>query len=75
VSSRFTDWSDPGNTTFVKPKLCPRCKHLRDRVLWTCRAFANGIPAAILTNRHDHHEPYPGDHGIQFEPIDKATNE
>jgi len=23
----------------------------------------------ILTNRHDHRKPYPGDHGIRFAPL------
>jgi hypothetical protein len=70
VSERFTDWSTPGNVIVNRPRQCPDCRHLRDATAWACDAFPAGIPAAILTNRHDHTKPYPGDHGIRFEPID-----
>lgn len=33
----------------------------------TCRAFPTGIPDAILMSEVDHHFPYPGDHGIQYQ--------
>jgi hypothetical protein len=49
---------------------CGFCKHLDEsapRGVFRCRAFPRGIPEAILLARHDHHEPYPGDHGIRFE--------
>ncbi len=35
-----------------------------------CRAFPDMIPVPIQMNKHDHREPYPGDHGIHFEPIE-----
>jgi len=46
---------------------CVWCRHR-----WAngqrCAAFPNGIPEAIIRNRHDHREPYDGDSGICFEP-------
>jgi hypothetical protein len=52
---------------------CARCRHL-----WNdppskggprCAAFPKGIPAAILSDRYNHKQPYKGDRGIRFEPI------
>lgn len=45
---------------------CVSCRH--NRLDGTCRAFPARIPMLILTNEHDHRRPYPGDHGIQYEP-------
>jgi hypothetical protein len=35
-----------------------------------CEAFPDGkgIPDAIRSCEHDHHEPFPGDHGVRFTP-------
>jgi hypothetical protein len=51
---------------------CAECRHLhrwrRDGEF--CDAFpsGNGIPRAITVGTFDHRQPYPGDHGIQWEP-------
>jgi hypothetical protein len=57
--------------------MCMRCRHLdrdNDEAL-TCDAFPKGIPRAIYMNEHDHRQPYPGDHGIRFAPIDGADDD
>ena len=53
------------------PRLCDTC--VRQRTWNTCEAFPVHIPWAILWNRWNHHQPYPGDgdpesddHGITF---------
>jgi len=57
------DWN-PDDLTISQ---CVACRH--NRYDGTCRAFPSGIPMVILTNRHDHREPYPGDHGVRFAPL------
>ena len=37
---------------------------------YRCSIF-NKIPDEIWSGEHDHTEPYDGDNGIQFEPIEE----
>ena len=46
------------------------CRYLYINKNRKCEAFPGGIPEAILIGEHDHKNPYDGDNGIQFEPIE-----
>jgi hypothetical protein len=48
--------------------VCTHCKNLEDGVERKCKAFKE-IPLKIWYAENDHKKPYPGDNGIQFEPI------
>lgn len=61
-------------TQFGEPQ-CERCKHIHyDKPGFTCDAFPDGIPGAILHGGHDHRKPFPGDGGIEFEPMLAGTS-
>jgi hypothetical protein len=51
---------------------CFVCKHMHDD-LRTCEAYPDGIPTEFLYLDEVHNRPHPGDHGIQFEPVEEAT--
>ncbi len=51
--------------------ICTFCKNYQDD--YRCRAFVK-IPDVIWFGENDHRQPFPGDHGIQFEPIKEQVN-
>lgn len=50
---------------------CFGCKHQLPGK--TCLAFPDGIPETLWSAYRGHREPYPGDHGIQYEQIPMPT--
>lgn len=52
--------------------VCLKCRHYHKGEAqegFTCTAFPDGIPDAIYEGENNHTRPYPGDNGIQFEPL------
>ena len=56
---------------------CLDCRHFHKtgEIGLTCDAFPGGIPEDIILASNDHSNPYPGDHGIQFEPRETPRDE
>lgn len=50
----------------MQSQQCLECRHYLGEAM--CAAFPEKIPEEIMTDEFDHIRPYPGDHGIQFEP-------
>lgn len=46
--------------------VCSSCVHYQGD--YKCAAF-DEIPRVIWFGENDHREPYPGDNGIQYEPV------
>lgn len=56
----------------VYAPLCLACQHYwreesKRSGRKVCAAFPDGIPEEIWERIVDHKQPYPGDHGIQYE--------
>lgn len=53
------------------PPLCLNCKNFNKTVDdFTCSAYPEGIPMAIIQSSADHRLPLSGDNGIHYDPID-----
>jgi hypothetical protein len=54
--------------------VCMACKHWQVAGR-TCDAYPvhNSIPLEIWLGKNDHRQPFPGDNGIQFEPLEVST--
>lgn len=52
--------------------VCSLCKNfdVSNAAARQCAAFPDGIPLPIWKAENRHTEPYPGDNGIRFEPIE-----
>lgn len=52
--------------------VCTFCAHFQPDSKtgrYQCATFGSNVPDDIWYGRHDHTTPYPGDNGIQFEPL------
>ncbi len=60
-------------------RVCGLCAHVHPGPVpdepATCDAFPDGIPLEIWLDHKRHTKPYPGDHGIQFEPAPDVAPE
>jgi len=66
---KFVDPGLPDGTGIVINS-CQRCRH-KHIGKSTCDAYPEdppGRPRPIIAGEHDHTTPFPGDHGIRFEP-------
>ncbi len=60
---------------FGSSPVCHECRHRIGYGDLACAAFPDRIPEEIWNGQRNHNAPYPGDHGIQFEPMTEADRE
>jgi hypothetical protein len=48
---------------------CKRFKGIEPDKGFVCEAYTDSIPVIILASAVDHREPYKGDNGLQYEPL------
>lgn len=53
----------------ILSEACVFCRHLNLDGERACAAFPASIPLPIWLGENDHHAPFPGDHGIQFDSV------
>jgi hypothetical protein len=52
--------------------ICVWCSRLQDNgANRRCEAFPDGIPSDIWEGQTDHRQSYPGDHGLQFDAVNR----
>ena len=56
-----------------EPPVCLLCPHYRRSQFRTCDAFPDRIPDEIWVYVDPHKKPFPGDSGIQFEPVEPLS--
>lgn len=57
-----------GDPAELRVSQCTFCAH-RSPDGTRCKAYPRGIPVEILFNEHDHRQPFHGDNGIRYQPI------
>lgn len=60
--------------TPIFSKTCTFCTHWQGDIR-RCDAFPEpgSVPMEIWMGKNDHHQPYPGDHGIRFTALPPAS--
>ena len=62
-------WDDSELYIGAFSDVCNKCRYLLDGGFKRkCKAF-DEIPLEIWKGKNRHRKPYPGDNGIQFEPV------